>query len=86
MTSKSTIYEAIDALYVMRHHLSSDAIRSLQGIYRCAAAARYGQPHETGWVEDDPAFYVTHDVTECEAPEDHPGAATCPCVLCAQPF
>ena len=61
------ITEALDILFYARHHLEPDTLRSLQNIYLCASAARYGEPHEAGWVEDA-EFYATHDVAECEAP------------------
>jgi len=65
------ITEAVDVLFRNRHHLAPDALRSLQSIYLCASAARYGEPHEAGWLEDA-EFYAAHDVAGCEE-DDQPG-------------
>src|SRR5262245_46228897 len=47
-----TVDEAVEVLFHWRHTLTPDLLRSLQNIYLCASAARYGAPHETDWVED----------------------------------
>jgi hypothetical protein len=60
-----SIYEATEVLFASRHVLPSDVIRSLADIYTCASAARYGEPHETGWL--DPDRFRDHDTAECEA-------------------
>ena len=61
-----TVKEAIEVLFRDRHYLEPDVLRSLQDIYLCASAARYGQAYESQWA-DDPAFYSEHDVADCEA-------------------
>jgi len=57
---------AIDVLFRHRHELTPDALRSLQDIWACGSAARYGQPYET-WFTDDLEFYANHDTATCEA-------------------
>jgi hypothetical protein len=64
-----SVQEAIDVLFSHRHHLTPDALRSLQDIWACGSAARYGEPYET-WFTDDPEFYATHDIAECEQPDE----------------
>jgi hypothetical protein len=59
-----TVQEAVGVLFARRHHLGPDVLRSLQDIWACASAARYGGPYEA-W-DFDPEFYATHDTTECE--------------------
>jgi hypothetical protein len=61
-----TVTEAVEVLFRNRHHLTPDVLRSLQDIYLCASAARYGQAYESQWV-DAPVFYSEHDVADCEA-------------------
>lgn len=73
---RRAVADAIEVLFRTRHHLTPDVLRSLQSIYLCASAARYGEPHETGWTEDA-EFYAAHDVSECEQenaerPDDDP--------------
>lgn len=69
-----TPQEAIEVLSRERHRLAPDIIRSLQDIWACASAARYGEPYET-WFTDDPEFYATHDIAECED-DTPPGMGT----------
>jgi len=63
------VYEAINVLYVHRHSLPTDVLRSMQSIYLCASAARYGALHEVGWLDEDEfrADYGDHDSAQCEA-------------------
>jgi hypothetical protein len=70
--------EAAAVLYRHRHRLSPDILRTIQEVWVCASAARYGEPYETWWVEDLDA-YSDHDVAECEADDagiDFHGAAS----------
>jgi hypothetical protein len=64
-----TLTDAIDVLFRHRHELTPDALRSLQDIWACGSAARYGQPYET-WFTDDPEFYASHDTAACEAEDE----------------
>lgn len=57
------IYAATEILSRHRHILPSDVLRTLQGIYCCASAARFGELYETWWIERD---LSTHDVARCE--------------------
>lgn len=58
--------QAAAVLYRHRHRLSPDILRTIQDVWVCASAARYGEPFETGWAED-PTAYRDHDVADCEA-------------------
>jgi hypothetical protein len=60
-----SVQEAIAVLFQQRHQLTPDVLRSLQDIWACGSAARYGEPYET-WFFDDPEFYATHDTAACE--------------------
>jgi NTP pyrophosphatase (non-canonical NTP hydrolase) len=60
------LQQAAAVLYLHRHRLSPDMLRTIQDLWVCASAARYGGPFETGWA-DDPDAYSEHDVRECEA-------------------
>jgi hypothetical protein len=54
-----SLYDAIELLFVHRHVIPSDALRSLQDIYTCASANRFnGEPYETWWME--PAHFRKH--------------------------
>src|SRR5581483_7664097 len=53
-------YQAVSILHQHRHHLTPDILRTIQDIWVCASAARYGAPYETGWAED-PDAYRDHD-------------------------
>lgn len=66
-TSGVTIYDAVEVLYAHRHTLPNDALRSLQGIYLCASAARFGELYEPIDEEEFRATYLDHDVAGCEA-------------------
>lgn len=69
----TVVYEAVEVLFAYRHHLPNDVLRSLQGIYLCASAARFGEFYETWWVEDA-SLIRDHNTADCEAendPEQH---------------
>lgn len=59
------IRAAVDVLFAHRHSLPGDVLRSLQSVYVCASAAKYGRPYEEGWL--DPEEFASHDVSECES-------------------
>jgi hypothetical protein len=59
-----TAQEAIEVLFAERHNLGPDVLRSIQDIWHCASAARYGEPYEA-W-EYGPEFYADHDTAKCE--------------------
>jgi hypothetical protein len=65
--------EAVDVLFRERHRLAPDILRSLQDIWNCASAARYGEPCED-WAYGT-EFYAGHDTADCE--DD--GAPVCIC-------
>ena len=65
-------YDAVEAIAKCRHHLPSDILRSLGDIWFCASAARFGQPYEPFWKEQDAAAYAAHNTAECEDENDHP--------------
>lgn len=58
--------QAAAVLYLHRHRLSPGILRTIQNVWVCASAARYGGPLGTGWAED-PDACSEHDVSECEA-------------------
>jgi rubrerythrin len=60
----SEIVDAANLLYRHRHTLPNDVLRSIQSIYDCASAARFGERYEAP-ADDD--FYREHDTAECEA-------------------
>ena len=66
------IYEACDVLYRARHQLPPDVLRTIQSVWHCASAARYGEPYEAWDIGGDAEFYATHSAAECEA-DDKPG-------------
>ena len=66
---EAALADAIDVLYRHRHELDPSALRSLQDIWACASAARYGQPYET-WFTEDAEFFATHDTAACETEND----------------
>ena len=70
-----TVQEAVEVLFAERHHLGPDVLRSLQGIWDCASAARYGEPYER-WGYD-PEFYAAHDTAECEDDAEGPICPAC---------
>ena len=72
-THSTSIVEAVDVLFQHRHNLTPDVLRSLQDIYVCACAARYGEDYESGWLDE--ADFANHDVSECEAGSDAEVAA-----------
>jgi len=63
--ARPTVYEAVAVLFAARHTLPSDVLRSLQDIWICASAARFGEPYE-GW-EVDAQAYRDHNVVACES-------------------
>lgn len=65
-TAPDPIYEAANLLFRHRHNLAPDVLRTLACVWQCASAARYGEPHEEFWADQDD-FYAGHDVDECEA-------------------
>ena len=80
------VVAAVDLLFRYRHELDPSMLRSLQNIWHCASAARYGRPYED-W-DYGPEFYATHD-DDCGAEGDtgdpyaderHP--ADCMCEQC----
>lgn len=58
--------QAAAVLYRHRHRLTPNILRTIQDVWVCASAARYGEPYETWWVEDL-GRYLDHDVAKCEA-------------------
>jgi hypothetical protein len=63
-SSSPDVYPAVEVLFRERHRLPSDVLRSLAGIWTCASAARYGEPHERFWEDED---FTGHDPAACEA-------------------
>lgn len=59
--------DAANLLHACRHQLPNDVLRSLQSIWFCASAARFGQPYEPFWEDQDAAAYAEHNTAECEA-------------------
>jgi len=59
-----TVYEAVEVLFLHRHSLPADVLRSMQSIYLCASAAQYGEPYERGWLDEEEI--ASHDLSECE--------------------
>ena len=68
---KLTPSDAVAVFFAGRHSLAPDILRSLQDMWVCASAARYGKPYET-WQLGDPDAYRTHDVAACDAENDQP--------------
>jgi hypothetical protein len=64
-TTEADVCLATEVLFRRRHSLPSDIIRSLQDIWVCASAARFGKPYEDFIPE--PEFFTDHNVAECEA-------------------
>lgn len=69
--ARLTPSDAVAVLFAARHTLAPDILRSLQDIWACASAARYGEPYESWWLEDLDA-YRDHDVAACEAENGQP--------------
>lgn len=65
----TAVRQAAAILCLHRHRLSPGILRTIQDARVCASAARYGEPHETGWAED-PDVYREHDLHECEADDE----------------
>lgn len=57
--------EDLAALWVHRHHLPADVLRSLADIWLCATAARLPQATPDQFWEDDADFYAGHDTVSC---------------------
>lgn len=68
---KLTPSDAVTLLFAARLTLAPGILRSLQDIWVCASAARYGEPYET-WQLGDLDAYRTHDVAAREAENDQP--------------
>ncbi|SFO40326.1 hypothetical protein SAMN05216207_10524 [Pseudonocardia ammonioxydans] len=64
-------------LWVHRHHLPADVLRSLADIWLCATAARLPQASPDRFWEDDADFYAGHDTVSCSLrhPGHRPGSA-----------
>lgn len=67
------VVEAANVLFTNRHSLPPDVLRTLACVWQCASAARYGEPHEEFWADQDD-FYASHDDDACED-ENQAGAA-----------
>ena len=62
------VREAVAVLSAARHELPSDVLRSLQGIWMCASAARFGEPYEAWPTWEEMAAEIReHDTAACEA-------------------
>jgi hypothetical protein len=62
------ITAAVDVLYRHRHALPNDVLRSLQSIWACASAARFGEPYERFWIGLEDSIRE-HNTAECEEPD-----------------
>lgn len=63
----SNVYDAVEMLTRHRHRLPSDILRSLESIWTCASAARFGEPYEKFWLHDNfQSRFQGHDVEKCE--------------------
>ena len=60
------VYAAIEVLFRHRHTLPNDVLRTLQCIWTCCSAARFGEPYERFWIDSDDR-YRSHNTAECEA-------------------
>jgi hypothetical protein len=68
MTEPDPLREAANVLYLHRHNLEPDVLRTLADTWSCGSAARYGEPSERFWCDHEAdGFYDDHDVNECEA-------------------
>ncbi|MCA1704281.1 MAG: hypothetical protein LC808_13875, partial [Actinobacteria bacterium] len=62
-------YTAVDCLFRHRHQLANDTLRTLQGVWSCASAARFGEPYEDFIRAESIA---AHNTAECEDDTGHP--------------
>ena len=61
------IGDAVNTVWLYRHHLPTDALRTLADAWSCASAAHHGEPYEPFWqFDEEDDFYATHDTEECE--------------------
>jgi len=63
-STESEVYNAVEVLFRYRHLLPNDVLRSVQSIYGCTSAARFGEEYEPMPGAD---FYREHDTAKCEA-------------------
>jgi hypothetical protein len=63
-SAEPEVYAAVETLFRHRHTLPNDALRTVQCIYDCCSAARFGERYE---APTDADFYHSHDTVECEA-------------------
>lgn len=59
--------DAVNTLWLHRHHLPTDALRTLADAWSCASAAQHGEPYEPFWqFDEEEGFYASHDAEACE--------------------